>query len=454
MKACKKICIISILCGVWTAAFYSPVYGQAEKKPNVIFILADDMGLGDVSYFNEGRSRTPHIDRLIEESAWFSRAYSGSPACTPSRAALLTGRYPQRTGAVTLNMQRYPELSSLHRQEITMADIFADNGYATGIVGKWHLGNRAPYHPLQRGFQEFAGFLGYDVPDNYFNYRLDIQGVYQEFRDRYLTDELTERAVAFVERHQHEPFFLHLAHYAPHRPLSAPQELIDYYEKEGFDENTATVYAMIEVMDQGIGAVLETLDSLGLRENTIVIFASDNGPDPLVGERFNLNMRGTKYTIYEGGIHVPFVVNWPGAIAAGERSEVVHFTDVLPTLAKLCSLELPAGPQLDGGSFAGLLLEEKDSQLPQYRFWQWNRGVPYYSHNAAIMEGEWKLVRPYVLRGVPMGESTEKPMLFNLKNDPQEQKDLAEEESLRYDIMRVKLEKWCREVEFSRLNKQ
>lgn len=428
-------------------------FGQQDRPPNVILILADDMGLGDVALFNGGLNRTPNIDRLVKESAWFSRTYSGSPVCTPSRAALLTGRYPHRTGAVTLNMQRYPELNRLHKNEKTMGDVFADNGYATGLIGKWHLGDGKEYHPLKRGFQEFEGFKGYDVPDSYFNYRLDIQGEYQEFSGQYLTNNLTRRAINFVERHRDEPFFLHLAHYAPHRPLSAPEELIESYRQKGFNDNTATVYAMIEVMDKGIGELLDALDNLGLRENTIVIFASDNGPDPLVGERFNHQMRGTKYTIYEGGIHVPFLVNWPGVVKPGEHSEVIQFTDVLPTLAELCGLELPGELKLDGGSMAGLL-SGQEVNLPQYRFWQWNRGVPYYSHNAAILEGDWKLVRPYVLRGVPMGESTEKPELYNLKEDPKEQHDLSEEESVRYDIMRVKLEKWCREVEFSRLNRK
>lgn len=432
---------------------FAPVQAQQERPANVILILADDMGLGDISLHNGGLNRTPRLDRLVEESAWFTRAYSGSPVCTPSRAALLTGRYPHRTGAVTLNMQRYPELSRLHKSEKTMADVFADNGYATALVGKWHLGDGPEYHPLQRGFQEFEGFKGYDVPDNYFNYRLDIQGEYQEFSGHYLTDNLTERAIKFVERRREGPFFLHLAHYAPHRPLSAPEELIEEYRKQGFNDSTATVYAMIEIMDRGIGELLDALDRLGLRQNTIVIFASDNGPDPLEGERFNHGMRGTKYTIYEGGIHVPFLVNWPGAVEPGEHSEVIHFTDVLPTLAELCGLKLPSGLQPDGGSMAGLLLG-KESKLPQYRFWQWNRGVPWYSHNAAILEGDWKLVRPYVTRGVPDGESAEKPVLYNLKEDPQEQHDLSEMEPLRYDIMRIKLEQWRREVEFSRLEKK
>ncbi len=423
------------------------------QPPNVILILADDMGLGDLSYFNEGLNETPNLNQLVEESAWFSRAYSGSPVCTPSRAALLTGRYPHRTGAITLNMQNYPEMSRVHLKEKTMADVFAANGYTTGIVGKWHIGDGPDYHPMKRGFQEFVGFKGYDVEKTYYNYRLDIQGTYQEFEDVYLTDELTRHAVDFIERHQKEPFFLHLAHYAPHRPLSAPQDIIDRYLKKGFDEKTATVYAMIEVMDKGIGTVLSTLDKLNLRENTIVIFASDNGPDPIVGERFNHQMKGTKYTVNEGGIHVPFMVNWKGKIQPKSYDEVIQFPDVLPTLIELCNLEQVETKPLDGGSFAGLFFDQ-EIQLPDYRFWQWNRGVPYYSHNAALLDGEWKLVRPYVTRNVPEGASSEKPVLYNLKDDPEEKNDLSEKESSRYNVMRVKLEELSRRVEHSRMEEE
>ncbi len=426
---------------------------QPSGNPNVILILADDMGYGDLAEFNGGLNRTPNLDRLIRESVYFTQAYSGSPVCTPSRAALLSGRYPHRTGAVTLNMERFPELSRMHTGEVTMADVFRRKGYVTGLVGKWHVGDGAEYHPLRRGFDEFEGFKGYDIGDNYFTYRLDINGEYRNFSNAYLTDNLTERAIDFVTRHRSEPFFLHLAHYAPHRPLSAPQELVDAYRSAGFDLNTATVYAMIEVMDQGIGRLLDALDRLHLRENTVVIFASDNGPGPLAGERFNHALRGTKYTVYEGGIHVPFLINWPGTYEAKTSEIPVHFTDVLPTLTEICTLQLPDSITLDGGSFAGILRGgDLTTPLPADRFWQWNRGVPFYSHNAAMREGKWKLVRPAVTRELVFEESPAKPMLFDIEADPQEKIDLSEQEPQRYNTMRVKLEQWARAVEWSRLN--
>jgi len=427
---------------------------SAAERPNVILILADDLAIGDLSCFNGGLSRTPRLDRLLEESVYFDRAYSGSPVCAPSRAALLTGRYPHRTGSVTLNQQKFPHLTRLHLDETTIADRFKASGYATGLIGKWHSGPGADYHPLKRGFNEYAGFNDATDVKTYFKYRLDIQGEYQEFDGPYLTDELTRRAVDFVQRHQSEPFFLHLAHYAPHRPLSAPQEIINRYLQQELPEKTAKVYAMVEVLDAGIGVLLDELDRLRLAENTVVIFASDNGPDPLVGDRFNGDNRGTKYMINEGGIHVPLMVRWKSKLTSIRRNEVVHFTDLVPTLIEICNLRSPGTDKpLDGRSIAGLLSDAyAASQLPTHRFWQWNRGTPIYSHNAAIREGDWKLVRPYVTRNIPHGESTAEARLYDLKTDPNESVDLADRQSALRDRLLNKLEHWSNEVERDRLS--
>lgn len=432
----------------------APEHGPDEAPPNVILILADDMGLGDIGAFNFGRSTTPAIDRLIDEGVWFHRAYAGSAVCTPSRAALLTGRYPHRTGAVTLSPKNFPKLNRLDLDEVTVADLFAAGGYATGMVGKWHTGDGEAYHPLKRGFDEFVGatFMARDVP-SYYSYTLDVQGTRRHFEDTYLTREFTRRAIDFVRRHKNEPFFFHLAHYAPHRPLEAPDEVVDRYRARGFGESTATIYAMIEIMDEGIRALLDELDALGLRENTIVIFASDNGPDPITGTRFNHGLRGTKYTIYEGGIHVPFVVRWPSRFDPGERAAVAHFVDVLPTLLDLCGLEKPADLHLDGTSLAAVLDGRADA-VDRPRFWQWNRGVPRYSHNAAMRDGPWKLVRPYVSRELVDGPSTAAPHLYNVIDDPSEQHDRAADHPDRFERMKAALEAWSKDVERSRLRKE
>ncbi|MCS7468915.1 arylsulfatase [Stieleria sp. ICT_E10.1] len=423
----------------------------ADPPPNVILILADDMALGDLASFNGGRSRTPNLDQLKSESVWFSQAYSAAPVCAPARAALLTGRYPHRTGVVTLNQLTYPSLTRLRPDETTIADLFQNQGYTTGLVGKWHCGNGDGFEPLDRGFDEFEGFVNStDVP-SYFDYRLQIQRQTEAFSDRYLTSDLSARAVEFVRRHQHEPFFLHLAHYAPHRPIAAPEERITPYLQRGLHRETATVYAMIEILDEGIGELLSELDRLEIRDQTIVLFASDNGLDPLVQRRFNRELRGTKYTVYEGGMRVPFLVRWPGTFTPGEREHLVHFTDVLPTLMDLCGLKLPPTLELDGVSLAGLLAGNgDDTELPGQRYWQWNRTEPLYSHNAAMRQGKWKLVRPYVTRGVPKGQSKRPPALYDLAADPSESRDVAAQHPERVSRMNDSLEAWSQSVEQDR----
>lgn len=430
-------------------AFYAAAFAD-NTPPNVILILADDMCPGDLSSLNGGISKTPNLDRLKEESLWFSKAYSASPVCAPARAALLTGRYPHRTGVVTLNMEKYPELTSLRLDEVTMAERFRASGYATGLIGKWHLGDREEYHPLERGFDEFEGFIGHLYVPKYSNFKLDIQRETQKFPGRYLTTDLSERAVKFVRRHQEKPFFLHLAHYAPHRPLDAPEERIQPYLDAGLDQDTATVYAMIEIMDEGIGQLLAELNTLGIQEKTLVIFASDNGADSLVTQRENLDLRGSKYEVHEGGIRVPFMMHWPGRVTPGESETLIHFTDVLPTLMELCELKPVESPTIDGRSFAALLTGNA-AELPARRFWQWNRWEPLYSHNAAMREDRWKLVRPFVTKNMPEGESDQAPVLFDLETDPAETKDLSKTYPERYDEMRKALEAWCQEVEKDRV---
>lgn len=423
---------------------------QRKDRPNVILILADDMAYGDLSFVNDTLSRTPNLDRLAEEGIWFDQGYSAAPVCAPARASLLTGKYPHQTGCITLNMRSYPELTRLDSSLVTMADVFSENGYVTGLIGKWHCGEGEGYHPMDRGFNEFEGFLGYKV-NSYFSYELDINREYQKYDGSYLTEVLSQKAIDFVRRHQKEPFFLHLAHYAPHRPLHAPQEAVDHYLQKGFDENTSKVYAMIEIMDRGIGELIEELDRLGIRENTLVIFASDNGPAPQNGERPNQGLRGTKYTIYEGGIRVPFLFNWEGKLAAARKDQVVHFIDIFPTLAELCDLKITGPIHFEGGSLAPLMFGEDPAGLPQQRYWQWNRGVPYYTHNAAMRYGSWKLVRPFVTRNEPGGPSDQQPVLYDLKNDPFEVKDVSKENQGIYVYMNMMIEQWSREVEFARL---
>ena len=425
-----------------------PSAHAADSKPIVIFILADDMAPGDFASANDGLSRTPNLDRLAKESVNFVQAYSGSCVCAPARAALLTGRYPHRTGVVTLNMNRYPNLTRLRHDEITIAERLRENGYATGLVGKWHCGKGEEFSPLRHGFAEFEGFSG-SQELSYFRYSLQVNESTVEVDDEYLTNDLSKRAIEFVQRHRSEPFFLHLAHYAPHRPLEAPPERVAFFKDKGLDESQATIYAMIEVMDRGIGDLMTELDRLNLSERTVVIFASDNGPDPITGERYNQNLKGMKYEVGEGGIRVPLLVRWPGRFQPASVAMPVHFVDLFPTILDMCGVEPPPNISIDGESFLQLL--DGGARPSRRMFWQWNRGNPNYTHNAALREGRWKLVRPFITRKVNPEDSTESPRLFDLSADPFESRDLAREQPERVREMNRRLLEWTRSVEADRV---
>ena len=246
-----------------------------DRPPNVLLIVADDMGYGDFGAFNDGHVRTPHLDRLIGEGLCLTQHYAGSPVCSPSRAALLTGRYPHRTGAIT--PQEVRGLDRFSSREVTLGDAFKHGGYATGLIGKWHNGALDPrYHPNARGFDEFVGFRGGWA--DYYRWRLEANGTFRSSDGRYLTDVLTDEALGFIGRHAAEPFLLTLMYNAPHSPLQAPEPEVARYEAMGLARGVALTYAMIEVMDRGIGRILDELDRRRLVENTIVLFTSDNGP--------------------------------------------------------------------------------------------------------------------------------------------------------------------------------
>ncbi len=420
---------------------------QHPDKPNVLLILADDMAFGDMARINGGLTRTPRLDQLAAQSVWLNHGYSASAVCAPARAAMLTGRYPHRTGVIALNKKT--GMTRLRLDETTIADLFSADGYVTGLVGKWHCGDGPEHFPLRRGFQEFYGFTEDCHITTYYDYELFIMDQLQHFTDQYMTDRFTNLAIDFIRRHRDQPFFLHLAHHAPHRPLNAPQELVDFYKAKGFDDNTATIYAMVEVMDRGIGQVLDELDTLGIADNTIVIFTSDNGPDPIPGPRFNTDLRGTKYTVYEGGIHIPMMIRWPGHLQPGENDTLVSFIDFLPTLAAACGITLPDSLDVNGRNVLDALASGTTAPDP-VRFWQWNRGMPHYSHNAAMRDGDWKLVRPFVSRNVVTEESDLPPMLFNLHDDPGENNDLAAQDPQRVADMNAALTAWTQSIERDR----
>jgi arylsulfatase A-like enzyme len=455
----------------------------AAARPNIVVVVADDLGYGDLGLFNEGRCHSPHLDALAGAGICLTQHYSGSPVCAPARASFLTGRYPHRTGAIDTLQGR--GLDRIALAETTIADHFRAAGYRTGLVGKWHNGAIDPrYHPNARGFDEFAGFSG--GFSDYYSYSLDVNGTEVPGDGRYLTDVLTEHADAFVRRNVRQPFFLLVAYNAPHFPMQAPQELVDAYVARGETLGAALTYAMIEVMDAGVGRIDETLHELGLAENTIVLFTSDNGP--YLGEvngvsldRFNYGWRGAKHYVFEGGIRVPAIVRWPDRLGGGRIvPEMLHFTDWLPTLAAAAGVPLPATGRLDGSDVRGVLAGDR-SDVDPIRFWQNNRYAPRAEGNAAMRDGDWKLVRPTIpvtmqvtdgdrvidralnlqapdrithvdqspLPWFEIGEPPA-PLLFDVAADPFEQHDLAAAQPDRVARMSAALDRWFESVEADR----
>lgn len=453
-----------------------------RDQPNIVLIVADDMGYGDFGCFNYGASKTPVLDQLIGEGLCLTQHYSASPVCAPARASLLTGRYPHRTGAIDTLETR--GLDRIALREITIADLMRQAGYATGLIGKWHNGafdNR--YHPNRRGFDEFAGFCGGWQP--YWKWQLDRNCSISAGDGRYLTDVFTDEAIGFVRRHRREPFFLYLAYNAPHFPFEAPDDdLAQFDDSDNYTHAVRRIYAMIRCMDRGIGRVLEELDQSSIARNTLVLFTSDNGPQfggkgEMCTDRFNCGFAGAKLLVYEGGIRLPMVIRWPDGIE-GRRQlhEMTHLTDWLPTLVTLAGGKVPEELHFDGIDVGPQLRGER-GKVVTTRFWQWNRYTPVGECNAAMRDGNWKLVRPAIselmaVSGEDLGMdvdskynpqkytdivrtpepersySTPPAQLFNLSSDPLERNNLADSHPDRVARMTNQLAAWFEEVELER----
>jgi len=455
-----------------------------NQRPNILLIVADDMGYGDFGVFNDGSLQTPTLDRLVSESVCLTQHYSASPVCAPARAGLLTGRYPHRTGAISVMEVRGQDRLAL--REVTLGDVLKSASYVTGLIGKWHLGGLDPrYHPNARGFDEFVGFRG--GWSDYYDWMLDYNGQYHKSDGRYLTDVFTEEAVQFVRRHAREPFFLYLAYNAPHSPFQAPDEEVKPFLETGeFNWAVSTIYAMIRRMDREIERLLHEINRQGIEDNTIVLFTSDNGPQfhatstDLDTTRFNCGFAGAKMYVYEGGIRVPMIIRWPDGLDGGRHfDQMVHFVDWMPTLLAAAGVEVPKGLALDGQDVLPVLRGE-EGEVPTKRFWQWNHYTPVGMCNAAMRDGEWKLVRPSIkqammadpkdwemdrihkrdprafsdiYRGPEPPREMPPPLpaqLFNIEQDPLELYDLAASEPARVARMLTELETWFESVEAER----
>lgn len=461
-------------------AEYTPVAWQqgpaaaavpaAERPPNIIFILVDDLGINDLSTFGGGvaggRVPTPNIDALAARGANFTSAYSGTGTCAPSRAMLLTGRYPTRTGfeftptpngmgrivsmfanddtrgrpAVVYDRKAAdgaPDFQDqgLPGEEVTIAEMLKDKGYHTVHIGKWHLGNNGPFHPNQQGFDEsllMEGLLhlpaddpgvvnaklDFDPIDNFLWARGDFSTSYNggaKFAPGgYLADYWTEESLKVIEANKNQPFFLYLAHWGVHTPLQATKE--DYDAVGDIEPHHLRVYAaMLRALDRSVGQIVAKLEAEGLAENTIIVFSSDNGGAGYIDlPGINDPYRGWKLTLFEGGIRVPMFVSWPAKISAGliVDTPVAH-VDVTPTLAAAAGAALPAGVEIDGRSLLPLALGTEGFARPDDAiFWQ----SGYYR---VVRAGNWKL---------QVDGKQGKTWLFNLATDPVEANNLAASE--------------------------
>lgn len=443
------------------------------------------MGYGDFSAFNGGLSDTPALDALMAESVCFTQHYAASPVCNPSRACLLTGRYPHRTGSI--DTLEWRGLERLALRERTLADHLQAAGYVTGLIGKWHLGAYdVRYSPTRRGFTEAVCFRG--GMHDYYQWRLEYNDKVVRADGRYLTDVFTQEAVAFLERHHQEPFFLHLTYNAPHTPLQAPAEEITPFAELEATPGVKTLYGMLRRLDKGVAQVLETLERLGLRDNTIVCFCSDNGPqfggqgDECLN-RFNCGFNGAKGSVYEGGIRVPFLLRWPAQLEGGRQINMMtHMADWLPTLLDMMKVpRLQGSLPLDGVNLWPYIREGRPLAYP-VRCWQWNRYRPILECNAAIREDDWKLVRPAIPTALSITQSDwhwlqismydyeyfvehgliqepfpepelpalPPPELYHIAQDPLEQHNLAPQHPDLVSRLLRKLENWFEEVERER----
>ncbi len=411
-----------------------PNSGAAESRPNILVIVADDLGYADVGFQGSKDIPTPNLDQLAARSLRCTNGYVTHPFCSPTRAGLLTGRYQQRFGHEN-NPAWLPASTSagLPLTQTTLPQVLKTVGYKTGAVGKWHLGAHPQFHPNRRGFDDYFGMLGgghiylpgakggeeYNIP-------MDRNGQSEPLTG-YLTDKLGEEGGAFIQRHKGEPWFLYLAFNAPHTPLQTKPEYLERV-KAITDETRRNYAALVVGLDDAVGATLKTLRESGQEDNTLVWFFSDNGGPVSVTHSDNAPLRGQKGQVFEGGTRVPFLVSWPARLPKGrDYSEPVSSLDVFATAVALTGAKVPAEHHLEGVNIFPWLTGEKSGAPRERLFWRTGGGVSY-----AVREGSWKLVR----------EAGGAKQLFNLADDIGEKTDLAAREAATVTRLQAAYETW------------
>jgi len=440
-----------LLAGAAAATLSSAVPLQTARRPNAIIFLMDDLGCHDLGCLGASDLKTPNIDRLASSGVRFTNWYSNAPVCAPARAALMTGRNPIRAG-VPVNGRELPP------GEKTIASLLKPAGYATGLVGKWHLGSTADTAPNAHGFDYFYGFHNGCV--DYFSHRyywgepktVNFHDLWRNrdeiFEDgRYLTGRIAEEAAGFVNAHRSEPFFLYCAFNAVHYPMHAPNKYVERFPD--LDRERRMYAAMLSAADDGIGEILRALDGAGISDNTLVFFLGDNGAT--TEARAGLNQkpatagnnapfRGFKFSLFDGGMHVPGVMSWPGAVPPNQvSSEVVMSADILPTVCKAAGVPLPSDRTIDGRDILPLAASRAASPHESIH---WANG-----QQLAVRRGQWKLV----INGIEYGrtEASRKPLegddalfLSNLEEDPGESHNLRHQHPELVDELAGAVHRW------------
>jgi len=409
---------------------------RGMNRPNIILIMADDLGYGDISCYGSTKISTPNIDTLAKSGMKFTDYHSNCPVCSPTRAALLTGRYQQRAGIEGVIYAKGPtRRTGLALEETTFAEVLKKHGYATGIFGKWHLGYNVQFNPARQGFDEFRGYVSGNV-----DYHSHIDGAgFDDWwknlekvpEEGYCTDLITKHGIDFIERHKDEPFCLYLPHESVHSPYQGrkdPPERLPSGKKgkKAKGEEIARAYKeMVEVMDEGIGRIVETVRHLRLERKTFFFFCSDNGATK---NGSNGALAGYKGSLWEGGHRVPAVAYWPGRIKPGTvTSQTTLGMDIFPTTVAIAGAKLQEGLNLDGVDLLGMLTENK--KLPERTlFWR-------YRKEKAVRKGSWKLL--------VQGDNVK---LYNLDEDLGEKKNLAGAKPEMVKMLQGELTAWEREV--------
>jgi len=420
-------------------------------QPNIVFILADDMGYGDLGCYGHPTAKTPVIDRLAREGVRFTQHYANGPECSPTRTAFLTGRYQQRADGLecaigTGNVGRYDDAIRLAKarqlglpaEQAVLPSALKKPGYSTGVFGKWHLGYEPQFNPLEHGWDDFFGYMGGNV--HYFNHRelSDLHVLYRGrlpvYEEGYMTHLITDSSLDFIERNKDRPFFLFVSHETPHFPFQGPGDAKKLVDKSNWTEPDAKTYvAMLEDLDREVGRVLAALKKHQLEKNTLVVFVSDNGGFARAANMGPLS--GAKSTTLEGGIRVPLIMRWPGRIKPGTTSDQVSATfDLTRSILNLAGAKVPA-EQLDGFDLVNHITAGR-KDFSRTLFWRGKRGERTWS---AVRSGDLKYVRKVE------GETSE--WLFDLGSDIAEKNDLGG--SRPGDLRRLKklLADWEKDVE-------